>query len=127
MTATPKLGTRILHGVAAVAVASALAVAGWHGYRAVIDRPVARVVYAGELDRLAQADLDALSRAVLAAERPGLEAVREAARRVPWVREATVRRLYPDALEITFSAPEALARWDAGRLVSRHGEVFAAA
>jgi cell division protein FtsQ len=57
---------------------------------------------------------------------PTLAGVRESARRVPWVREATVRRLYPDAVEITFAAHEALARWNDERLVSRRGEVFAA-
>ena len=126
MNATPRLRTRILHGLAALAVTVALGLGAWHGYRAVVELPVTRVVYAGEVDRLAPAELDALSHAVIAADRPSLEAVREAARRMPWVRDAAVRRLFPDAVEITFEVHEPLARWNEDRLVSRRGEVFAA-
>ncbi|HET6264090.1 MAG TPA: cell division protein FtsQ/DivIB [Usitatibacter sp.] len=126
MSAAPRLRTRFLHGVAALVVAIALCLGAWHGYRAVVELPVTRVVYAGEVDRLAQAELDALSHAVIAADRPSLEAVSEAARRMPWVRDAAVRRLYPDAVEITLEVHEPLARWNDDRLVSRRGEVFAA-
>ena len=121
-----KLGHRILSALAALAVVAAIATASWHGYRAVLAQPVHRVIFAGELDRLPQADLEALTQAVQKAERPSLEAVREAARRVPWVREATVRRRFPDAIEIHFETHEALARWSERSLVSRAGEVFVA-
>lgn len=105
----------------AVAAFSALA---WGGYTAVASQPVKRVVFAGELDRLPQADLEALTHAVQQADRPGLAAVRASALRVPWVRDATVRRVFPDAVEISFVAHEALARWDDERLVSPEGVVF---
>ena len=121
-----KLRHRIVPAVAGVAVVALLAAAGWHGYQAVISQPLKRVIFAGDLDRLPHADLDALAAAVQAAERPSLASVREAARRVPWVREATVRRRFPDGVEITFEAHEALARWDERSLVSRRGEIFAA-
>ena len=50
----------------------------------------------------------------------------DAARLVPWVRDASVRRLYPDAVEIRFTTYEAMARWDEKHLVSREGAVFEA-
>src|SRR5207237_5048747 len=53
-----------------------------------------------------------------------LAAIRDAARRIPWVREATVRRRFPDAVEIAFEAHEPLARWSDEALVSVRGEVF---
>jgi len=121
-----KWGPRILHGLAAAAVIAAIATAGWEGYHRIAALPVTRVVFAGEVDRLPQPDLEALTRAITSAQAPTLAAVREAARKVPWVREATVRRLYPDAVEITFAAHEALARWNEDRLVSKRGELFAA-
>jgi len=124
--AKPKLGRRILQGIAGVATVVALAAAGLYGYRTVLSHPIRRVVFAGGTERLPQADLDALTQAVLTADRPTLEGVRDAARLVPWVRDASVRRLYPDAVEITFSAHQAVARWDDKRLVSRDGTVFEA-
>ena len=55
-----------------------------------------------------------------------LGAVREAGRRLPWVREVTVRRRFPDALEVRIEAHVALARWNDHQLVSAQGEVFSA-
>jgi len=121
-----KPGIRILQGLAGLAAIALLATAGLYGYRMVLSHPVTRVVFAGETERLPQADLDTLTQAVLTADRPSLEGVRDAARLVPWVRDASVRRLYPDAIEITFTAHEAVARWDDKRLVSREGTVFEA-
>ena len=122
----PRLRVRLAQGVAALVVIASLATAAWHGYHAVLAQPVARVVFAGELDRLPQAELDALTQAVLGADRPSLAGVRDAARLVPWVRDASVRRVFPDVIEITFATHEAVARWDERHLVSREGVVFEA-
>jgi cell division protein FtsQ len=119
-------GRRIGAALAGVAAAALLAWGAWEGYEATVSLPVKRVVYAGALDRLAQPELDALAQAVLAAPSAPLEAIRASARRVPWVRDASVRRLYPDAVEITFATYTAIARWDGSRLVSPEGDVFAA-
>ncbi|HSJ97081.1 MAG TPA: cell division protein FtsQ/DivIB [Myxococcota bacterium] len=116
----------VLPAIAGALAAALLALAGWQGYLAVAAQPIQRVIYAGELDRLPQADLEALSQAIQAADRPGLAAMRASARRVPWVRDATVRRRFPDAVEITFRAHDALARWSDDELVSTRGEVFRA-
>ena len=126
--ATPArpLGRRIAAAAAGVAVAALLAWAAWHGFEATLTLPIQRVVYAGELDRLAQPELDALAQAVVAAPSASLEAIRASARRVPWVRDATVRRIFPDAVEITFTAHTAFARWNDGQLVSPEGEIFTA-
>ena len=126
MSAPVRLRQRIVPAIAAVAVVGLLAVTAWHGYRAALSQPVKRVVFAGDVDRLPRADLDALSHAVISAEAAGLAEIREAARRVPWVREATVRRQFPDAVEVTFEAHQALARWNERQLVSPRGEVFTA-
>ena len=117
---------RIGAAVAGVSVAAMLGWAAWEGYEATVSLPIQRVVYAGELDRLAQPELNALAQAVVAAPSASLDAIRASARKVPWVREATVRRVFPDAVEITFSAYTAYARWNDGQLVSPEGEVFTA-
>ena len=129
MSETVSLGRRVLLAIAGAATIAMMAGGAWYGYRTVTSQPVKRVIFAGELDRLRHADLDALSRAIQAAPPASvsLASVREAARRVPWVREATVRRHFPDAVEITFEAHEAVARWNDHQLLNRHGEAFTAA
>lgn len=56
-----------------------------------------------------------------------LNAVRLAFEAVPWVRKATVRREWPNALQVTLEEHQALGTWgDDGRLVSVKGDVFIA-
>jgi len=128
MTRPANMGRRVLSALAGVAAAVVLLVAAWQGYRAVLGQPLRHVVFAGDLDRLPQRELDALARSVQDVQQAGatLAEVREAARRVPWVRDASVRRIYPDTVEIRFDAHRALARWNEAQLVSPAGDVFTA-
>jgi cell division protein FtsQ len=52
--------------------------------------------------------------------------VRDAARSLAWVRDATVRHRFPSALEVAIEAHVAAARWGEAELVNTHGEVFSA-
>ena len=61
-----------------------------------------------------------------------LEDVRDAFEKLPWVRNAEVRRRWPDALELRLEEHQAVAYWTVNesgdtRLVNRQGEVFVAA
>jgi cell division protein FtsQ len=116
--------TRVLPALAALMVAGGLALAGWYGYGALMERPIERVAFTGHVARLARADLEALARDVRNAQ--SIAQVRERARRVPWVRDASVRRDLADRIEITIEAHEPLARWGDDALVSTRGEVFTA-
>jgi cell division protein FtsQ len=120
------IGRRIVAAIAGAVALLLLAWGAWQGYSGVLAQPVTRVVFAGAVDRLAAAELARLEHEVLAAPSPSIDAIRAAARRVPWVRDAAVRREYPDAVEITFVAHEAFARWNDAGLVSASGEVFSA-
>jgi cell division protein FtsQ len=126
--AAPKLRQRIVPAAAAVAVIAALAGGGWYGWHALAARPIARVDFAGDLARIAPADLEAFARSLRGAPvgSVSLASVREAARGIPWVRDAAVRRRFPDGLEVRLEAHDPLARWGKGALVSTRGEVFAA-
>jgi len=53
-------------------------------------------------------------------------ALRAALEQVPWVRAASVRRVWPDRLEVALEEHVALARWGDEALVSVRGERFAA-
>lgn len=56
-----------------------------------------------------------------------LNMARAAFQKLPWVRNASVRRRWPDALDVTLEEHVALARWGSVALVNNHGEVFEAA
>ncbi|MGC7404944.1 cell division protein FtsQ/DivIB [Pandoraea pneumonica] len=55
-----------------------------------------------------------------------LDATRAAFEAVPWVRHASVRRVWPNQLAVTIEEYKPLATWNDGRLVSVDGELFAA-
>ena len=55
-----------------------------------------------------------------------IDEVRAAAEQVPWVRRASVRRVWPDRLEVAIEEHVAFARWGAEGLVNVHGERFSA-
>lgn len=60
-----------------------------------------------------------------------LDAVRASFEKLPWVRRADVRRIWPDGIEVSIEEQVAAARWRQSdgeyRLVNTYGEVFAAA
>lgn len=55
-----------------------------------------------------------------------LDGVRQAFEGVPWVRRASVRRQWPNALVVTLEEHQTLGTWGDGRLLNRQGEVFVA-
>jgi cell division protein FtsQ len=129
MSGTPSLlRTRVLPAAAGAAMVALLAAGAWYGYDYATSQPIRRVVFVGDPGRVARADLEAFAQSVqgAAATSASLAAVRDAARRIPWVRDATVRRRFPDAIEVSFETHEPLARWADGGLVSTRGEVFVA-
>jgi len=56
-----------------------------------------------------------------------LDAARAAFQKLPWVRRATLRRHWPDRLEVDVEEHVVLARWRDSALVNTYGEVFEAA
>lgn len=52
---------------------------------------------------------------------------RDAFQKLPWAREVSVRRRWPDQLEVAIEEHQALARWGNVALVNTHGELFQAA
>jgi cell division protein FtsQ len=55
-----------------------------------------------------------------------LDATRAAFESLPWVRRASVRRVWPDRLAVSLEAYKPLGTWGDDRLVSVDGEVFTA-
>ena len=56
-----------------------------------------------------------------------LEKTRDAFEKLPWARNVSVRRRWPDKLDVMIEEHQALARWGNLALVNTHGELFQAA
>lgn len=81
---------------------------------------------------LAHADRDALKAVIARHARAGffrmdLEAVRADLIALPWVRDASLRRIWPETLDVEVREHVPAATWNGKALVSREGEVFAPA
>lgn len=123
----PANARRAAYAAAAALAFALLAAGGWYGYRAIASHPVQRVVFEGSTARVPAGDLEALAQSIRGREGPlPLAEVREAARRLPWVRDAGARRRSLDTVEIHLETHEPLARWNDDSLVSVRGELFRA-
>ena len=86
------------------------------------------VVVTTPLQRTNGAHLEAVIRAELTGTffTMDLAGARNAITRVPWVRDAGLRRQWPNRLEVTIEEHEPLARFNEGGFVNARGEVFEA-
>ncbi len=95
--------------------------------------PLKQLVVATPLDQVSRAQIEYTARGVLSGNffTVNLDAAQAAFERMPWVRSASVRRLWPDGIELNLEEHRAAARWTPQdgepRLVSTRGEVFTAA
>lgn len=55
-----------------------------------------------------------------------IERFRQSLEKLPWVRNVSIRREYPDELAVQLEEHQVLARWNKDALVNRQGEVFIA-
>ena len=117
----PRRGARALLA-AMIALGVALPI-----FAGVVTLPVQSVRISGEFVRVSNADIERVVEPLLT---PGLiridvDALRRAALEVAGVREATVRRVWPDRLEISVIEHVAVARWASGGYLGSDGTHFA--
>lgn len=126
-----RLTHRVATAVFALAALVLLAAAGAWAARAPMFT-VRAIVLDGDLERSNLATVRANALPQLAGNffSFDLDRGRAAFQSVPWVRQAVVRRVWPDRLAVTLEEHRAAALWqdEAGseRLVNSHGEVFEA-
>lgn len=122
---------RLLNLVAGALVGVAVFLIGFAGLWALVHSsyfPVREITVATPLRMTDRDDIESALHgrirgnffAVSAAE------VRAAVEKLPWVRRASVRRVWPDRLELEVEEHEALARWGDDALVNTYGERFLA-
>jgi cell division protein FtsQ len=90
--------------------------------------PVTEVELTHALNKTTREELEAALRGRIGGNFFALDPdqVRRALEALPWVRRASVRRVWPDRLQITLEEHVPLARWGEHALVSIHGERFQA-
>ncbi len=89
-------------------------------------RPVRSIRIAGEFEHVTREVLRAAISESLQAGFYGIDvsAVRRAARRLPWVRDVTVQRIWPDSVNITVTERRAVARWNGDGLLENDASLF---
>jgi cell division protein FtsQ len=94
--------------------------------------PLKQLVVATEVDHVSRTQIEYTARTALAGNffTVNLETARSAFERMPWVRSASLRRVWPDGVELKLEEHRAVARWTPlegeSRLVNTSGEVFIA-
>jgi cell division protein FtsQ len=117
------MGAGIVCGFALLA----LAAAGLSWLLSPARFPVTQVEVKGRLASTTEAEIRAaLPRASGNFFALDLAEARASVERLPWVRRASVRRVWPDRLELEVEEHVALARWGGEGLVNIHGEKFSA-
>lgn len=117
------LATLLLAAAILVATAGLL---GWLAQRPAF--AFKRIEVRGELQHVTAASV----RAAIAGRLKGnyftirLDDARRLLEMVPWVAQASVRRVWPNRLQVTLTEHRALGSWDDGRLLSDAGELFVA-
>lgn len=95
-------------------------------WQAVREAPIRSVRIAGALQHT---DRNVLEQAISALLRDGffgvdVTAVRQAIERLAWVKEASVRRIWPDSLHVAVIEREATAYWGSHQLLESDGTLF---
>lgn len=119
--------TLLLFGILGLSYAAVLAVVRLPLF------PLNQVVVVSPLDQVTRTQVEYAVQHSLAGNffTVNLDGMRASFEKLPWVRKASVRRRWPDGIEVEIEEHVAIARWqnNAGemRLVNKQGEVFAAA
>ena len=91
--------------------------------------PVRQIVVAGDLQHITREQVQYIVKHELKGTffTLDLDHSRQSFEKLPWVRSVSVRRRWPDRLEISLEEHVALARWGSQALVNSNGELFDAA
>ncbi|MCX8087606.1 MAG: cell division protein FtsQ/DivIB [Rhodocyclaceae bacterium] len=128
----------LMNLLADLLIVASLAALGWGALKALARLPLfplREIVVATAPARVSLDQLEHVARRAVVGNffTVDLEAARQAFEALPWVRQASVRRQWPDGLLLALEEHEAVARWrplsaerTGDELINRQGEVFRA-
>jgi cell division protein FtsQ len=104
----------------------AVAIVSTKGYMALNAIPVEHIIVSGKLQHTSPAALEDMVRPALVGGflNADLERVREQLQSLPWVHEVSVRRRWPNALELHVVEQLPIARWGSDGFLNHEGSVF---
>jgi cell division protein FtsQ len=92
-----------------------------------MNEPVTNIAVVGRIQRVSASDVEMLARQQLRGYgllRVPVASLRRAIRRLPWVDDVAVERLWPRGLRLHVVEQVVVARWNGGQLVNQRGELF---
>ena len=91
-----------------------------------VNRPIARVEVHAGFESLQRVDVEKQLEPFLVNRffHLDLNSMQDVLVAMPWVREVSLRRRWPDLLEVTLLEQEAVARWKQGQLITGEGILF---
>lgn len=115
-----------LNRVLILMAATVVSVAAWQGFRTLESIPVQRIVVTGALQHTQTEAVQEMVQPALAGGflNADLEQVREQLEALPWIYRASVRRRWPNALEIDVLEQLPIARWGEEGFLNHEGEIF---
>ena len=108
-----------------IVISGLLSVASYAVYE-VESRSIVSVRVAGDLSHTSETALEAVvaDHITESLYQVDVDAIRTAARSLPWVKEASVRRAWPDSLHLAVVERQPVARWLNDGLIESTGEIF---
>lgn len=91
--------------------------------------PIRKVMVEGEFNHLDPEDLQTVVVEAVDAGffGVGVSEIQEILLNEPWIRDATIRRVWPDALRVSITEQTPTARWGDHALLNEHADIFAPA
>lgn len=93
------------------------------------DLPINEIMIKGQYESIDNEQINLIANKYLIGNffTVNLKSTQNAFKKLPWVRDVSVRRKWPDKLLITIEEHNVLARWGNLGLINNHGEIFNAA
>ena len=93
------------------------------------DLPIKEIVIVNSYEHIDKEQINLIANRYLQSNyfKVDLDKIRFAFKKLPWVRDASLRRKWPDKIVVSIEEHQVIARWNRVGLVNKEGEIFHAA